>query len=204
MDRKTKTQLMIVLSCLVVGLIIVVWLLTDHTSSAGKLVVIDPVAKAHAKPATTRIATTRPHQTKFFDFVGNHDLKNVAAMLKDDPKLATVEEQKEGFATPLHFSAFLGDVEIAKLLLENGADMEAVEVAHHGTPLEWATYAGQIEMVKFLLSRGATVNDEDLRVAAVGQKRGAYLTTQPAVYKEISKLLIVKTRYATTMTTTAK
>ena len=57
--------------------------------------------------------------------------------------------------TFLHLAAEKGSVEVAGLLLEEGADLEAVELEHGGTPLAAAARKGEAGMVEFLLERGA-------------------------------------------------
>ena len=52
-------------------------------------------------------------------------------------------------------------------------------------------------MVKFLLNKGAKVDDVCLIVAKNGTERRAHLTTQPAKYREIQRMLIEKVKAAT-------
>lgn len=58
---------------------------------------------------------------------------------------------------PLHKVAIWGDVEAAKVLLDNGADINATG-EDGDTPLHRAAAAGQKEMVDFLVGRGADVS----------------------------------------------
>ena len=57
--------------------------------------------------------------------------------------------------TFLHGCAEKGDVAAARVFLELGADIEAVELEYGGTPLAAAARKGQAEMVRFLLNQGA-------------------------------------------------
>lgn len=57
--------------------------------------------------------------------------------------------------TFLHVAAEKGAVAVAQVLLEAGADLEAVELDGGSTPLGCAVGKGQTEMVRFLLERGA-------------------------------------------------
>ncbi len=57
--------------------------------------------------------------------------------------------------TFLHVCAGKGQMDTAAVLLNAGADIDAVELENGGTPLAEAVRAGQIEMAKFLLNRGA-------------------------------------------------
>ena len=64
----------------------------------------------------------------------------------------------DGF-TPLHYAAFFGFAEIAELLLQAGAEVNAVSRNAMGVePLHSAAAAGQRGIVKLLLERGASVN----------------------------------------------
>lgn len=59
---------------------------------------------------------------------------------------------------PLHWSCHNGHVEIVKLLLNAGADIEADEVnCYGGKPLHWAS-EHETEIVQLLLDHGANVN----------------------------------------------
>jgi ankyrin repeat protein len=57
--------------------------------------------------------------------------------------------------TYLHKAAWLGKLEFAQLLIEFGADPNAIDEEYHSTPLGWAAKYGQTEMVRFLLDKGA-------------------------------------------------
>lgn len=51
--------------------------------------------------------------------------------------------------TALHIAS---DLETARLLTENGADLFAVDPTFNGTPLDWATHGGHTEIVDYLRS----------------------------------------------------
>lgn len=60
--------------------------------------------------------------------------------------------------TPLHWSCHNGHIDIVRMLIDAGADIEADEInCYGGKPLHWAS-EHEVEVVKFLLSRGAQVD----------------------------------------------
>jgi ankyrin repeat protein len=86
----------------------------------------------------------------------NGDLKKVAALLHDNPKLVS---SKSGFGeTPLHMAAGNGHTDIVTLLLANKADINAKSDDDGATPLHWAVEDGNKNMVLLLLSKGADIN----------------------------------------------
>ena len=65
-------------------------------------------------------------------------------------------EDALGF-TPLMNSAFYGDLNATKILIEKGANIEA-ETISYNTPLIFAVRENNIDIVKFLLEKGANSN----------------------------------------------
>lgn len=60
--------------------------------------------------------------------------------------------------TPLHWAASSGDVQLIKLLLDNGADVDAVGgTINNGTPLVNALYFGNTISANVLVNRGASI-----------------------------------------------
>ncbi|KAL2059427.1 hypothetical protein ABVK25_000720 [Lepraria finkii] len=62
----------------------------------------------------------------------------------------------------LHKAAYHGQTAAVRLLMENGADIEAKDDIHGATPLQWAVAVGNEVMVTLLLDLGADVNAVDL------------------------------------------
>ena len=63
--------------------------------------------------------------------------------------------------TPLHYAVSSGHTEIAELLIDAGADLEAKNPAV-GTPLLFAVLQGHKEVVELLIAEGADVNAKDI------------------------------------------
>ena len=59
----------------------------------------------------------------------------------------------DGGTTPLHLAAYAGDVAMAALLLELGADPNRTDPAHRATPAGWAEHANAADVVALLAER---------------------------------------------------
>ena len=82
------------------------------------------------------------------------------AVLKEidaDPKL--LETHSSDGSTPLHLAAFFGHPELAKALLNRGADVDARSTnAMKNTPLHAAAAGRNVNVMRLLLESGADVN----------------------------------------------
>jgi ankyrin repeat protein len=119
----------------------------------------------------------------FFEAVLRNDLAAVADQLRADPSLANARTRgdvtllngkvfRDGKAvdmapddtrdaTALHHAAFKGNAALAKLLLEHGADVNAIayENNHDMTPpIVLASWEGGVDVMRVLLERGANPN----------------------------------------------
>jgi ankyrin repeat protein len=61
-----------------------------------------------------------------------------------------------GGRTALHEAAHDGNLEMARLLVEHGADRERRDASFDATPLGWAEHAGKQEMIEYLQSLAET------------------------------------------------
>ncbi len=69
--------------------------------------------------------------------------------------------------TPLHYAAFNGDLKSAQLLLEKGADINALDNSKQWTPLFFAVFMKHQDMTNLLIKEGAdqTIKDKFNRTA---------------------------------------
>jgi len=94
------------------------------------------------------------------DAVKAGDKQKVEALLSKSPALLSSRDGELG-ATPLHWAAAKGDLEIARLLIEKKALVDAPN--NEGlTPLHIAVANDKKEMVRLLLANGANVNRQSL------------------------------------------
>ncbi len=56
-------------------------------------------------------------------------------------------------STPLHQAAFNGDLEMVRLLVDAGAQLDIQDILFKSTPLGWAEYGGQTEIAEYLRSK---------------------------------------------------
>jgi ankyrin repeat protein len=99
------------------------------------------------------------------DAITAGDRVRVETLLRQDPSLVRAPNENPTRDLPLHTAAIAGQVEIARLLLDTGGEIEGID-SDGSTALHCAAVLRKPEMVRFLLSRGADVNRRD--------KNGAY------------------------------
>jgi Ankyrin repeats (3 copies)/Ankyrin repeat len=151
----------------------------------------DSASDVSAPPVpATQPSTPKSDFGHFLRIVQSDDIQQATAMLAKDPSLAKQSRARDG-ATPLHLAI---SVSMAKLLLDNGADINAHKSAYSGTPLRWA--ASQLldrkpesrELVRFLQSRGAAEPDIYF-AAAVGDipQMKKLLAADPSLLEKSSR-----------------
>jgi ankyrin repeat protein len=85
----------------------------------------------------------------------NGDMGKVRELLK---KGVNPDERDSYGGTALHAAMFQKNMEIVKLLLEHGFDVNAIGPQNGYTPLHDAVWADNLEAVKILLDNGAGTN----------------------------------------------
>jgi ankyrin repeat protein len=94
------------------------------------------------------------------------DVDRVKQLLAKDPTLVKTHDVDHdvitgGGSTPLHVAAYCGQVEVGKLLVENGADVHDRGGWGNTEALEKACWTGHLEMVEFLIDKGAKIDGTD-------------------------------------------
>jgi len=100
------------------------------------------------------------HSGEIHQAIAAGEAARVAELLRSEPDLASAQNENATRDLPLHTAAITGNVEVARLLLEAGADVDGGD-SDESTPLHVAALQRQPDMVDFLISRGADVNRRD-------------------------------------------
>lgn len=90
-------------------------------------------------------AMRQAHPAMLHEAAGENDLRAVRLMLALDFDVNAMTSR-----TPLHEAALHGHMEMAKLLIEHGADTTVRDPNFHAPAIGWAEYNGKEEMVEFL------------------------------------------------------
>lgn len=99
------------------------------------------------------IIVTAVYSQEIFDAIRNGDLSKVKELVERDP--ATVKLENQDHDTPLHMAALMDNAEMAKYLIEKGADLDALNGSLY-TPLMRAG----LKVAKVLVQNGADINYE--------------------------------------------
>jgi ankyrin repeat protein len=99
-----------------------------------------------------------PEQVAFIEAARNGNLADVEAALKAHPEWVNVQ-RKHG-TTALYWAAGNGHLEVVKLLLDHGADIEARDV-DGTTPLAAAVRFGSMAAIQLLIDSGANIRTTD-------------------------------------------
>jgi len=86
------------------------------------------------------------------------NVRIVQAILGKRPELAN---RIWGGSPPLYEAARAGQLDVAKVLIRNGADVDFVTPFGGHTPIMGASLGGQMEVTEFLIRAGADVNAVD-------------------------------------------
>lgn len=93
-----------------------------------------------------------PRDDEFRDAVKRGDTSTVEAFLRESPEFLRSADAHG--KTGLHWAAETDQLEVARLLLDAGADLDA-RTTWNATPLDWAATLGSGRVAELLLARGA-------------------------------------------------
>jgi ankyrin repeat protein len=150
---------------------------------------VAPTTQAAVAPSPVATGPSFADVRRFVRFVQSDDTQHAAAMLAKDASLAKAVSTRDR-ATPLHLAT---SVAMAKLLLDNGADINARDGRYSGTPLRWAASnlwdrgSSRMDLVRYLQSKGGSETDIYF-AAAVGDiaRMQTILTADPSLVNKRS------------------
>jgi len=129
--------------------------LLNQTNASGQCAFL--LAKYYRQEAVANYLLDQKPQLDIFSLTVAGHSAPVVAELERRPELLAAHSS-DGW-TPLHLAAFFGWPELAAVLIDRGADIEARSTNPSGnTPLHAAAAGGHVGVVKLLLERGANVN----------------------------------------------
>ena len=109
-------------------------------------------ALRYGRPDAAREIARRTEPGDLLTAVVLGDIVSVRTKLREDPKLAAAEFARG--ITPLHAAMIVQEEAIAELLIDKGADVDAVD-AWKRTPLLYAIRSHDLDLVKLLIKAGA-------------------------------------------------
>ena len=117
------------------------------------------MAEGPAQPPGSEPVLLSPEAHRWFDAVKTGDVQTVAHMLHcavtDNARRVLTEQRCERGATALMWAAMHGHVDVARALLDAGADSEARDFRAGGTALVWGACRDQVDTLRLLLERHA-------------------------------------------------
>lgn len=121
-------------------------------------IIVPQSSPIHVLPAAAATAPT-DENTSYFHACSGGNADIITTLISSDPTIvnSVTKDGEHG----LHLVAISGDLAIAAMLLENGADPNVRTTFEHGLrmhALAWNTYYGRHDIVGALLERGADVN----------------------------------------------
>lgn len=116
------------------------------------------------------------HVASLVEAVSEGDLSTAAALLDQDPSLARAMHSG---ASPLHYAALHGQQDAVDLLIDRGANLDAVDHEYGAMPIGWANEKGHMALVHHMRERGARISLHMAAAFGLVDDVKALATTQP-------------------------
>lgn len=129
-------------------------------TSADQAIFVDHIKRVASDLVDIPNAMQKAHPAMLHEAAGENDLEAVRRMLALGLDINAMTSR-----TPLHEAALHGHIEMARLLIEHGADTTTRDPHFYSPPIGWAEYNGKPEMVEFLKAYSLDV----FAAAAFGQ-----------------------------------
>jgi hypothetical protein len=140
----------------------ILWIMAKagHTKLVAPLMNLSKVTRTciHLQPIMMNVKNRRG-RTQLHFCAENGFTSSVKRLLSIRNINVNVKSDMSG-ATPLHYAALKGHIEIARLLLHNGAEVNA-KGDYGSTPLYWAAIHGHVDILHLLVENGADLEAQD-------------------------------------------
>jgi hypothetical protein len=141
----------------------ILWIMAKagHTQLVAPLMNLSKVTRTciHLQPIMMNVKLGRRGFTQLHHCAKKGLTTSVKRLLSIRNINVNVKDDWRGY-TPLHDAALNGHIEIAGLLLQNGADVNAKN-GRGLTPLNWAARNGHIDILHLLVQNGANLEAQD-------------------------------------------
>jgi hypothetical protein len=143
----------------------ILWIMAKagHSKLVAPLMNLSKVTRncIHLQPLMMNVKLGRRGMTQLHHCATNGFTTSVIRLLSIRNINVNVKDDRKGW-TPLHYAAMNGHVEIARLLLQNGAEVNARSKGG-STSLHFAAFHGHVDILHLLVENGADreVQDND-------------------------------------------
>lgn len=117
-------------------------------------------------------------QNELIKCIQDNDLEGAKLCLKE--KKTRIDCVDENGMTAISHAAYKGNIELCKILLDRGANVNSSEHEHGYTPLMFAGIGGHLKVVSLLLEHGASttaVNKVNRTAAQMSGKLSVVINT---------------------------
>ena len=141
----------------------ILWIMAKagHTQLVAPLMNLSKVTRncIHLQPIMMNVKLGRYGLTQLHHCVWNGLTSGVERLLSI--RNINVNVKSVHGATPLHYAASNGHIEIVRLLLQNGAEVNVRSINGY-TPLHSAAFYGYVDILHLLVEKGADLEAQDL------------------------------------------
>jgi hypothetical protein len=144
----------------------ILWIMAKagHTQLVAPLMNLSKVTRTciHLQPIMMNVKLGRYGRTQLHHCAEKGLTTSVKRLLSIRNINVNVKDDWNGW-TPLHWAAHYGHVEIARLLLQNGADVNVKSNGRNGglTPLHCAACNGRVDILHLLVENGANLEAQE-------------------------------------------
>jgi hypothetical protein len=141
----------------------ILWIMAKagHTQLVAPLMNLSKVTRncIHLQPLMMNVKLGRYGETQLHHCAENGFTSSVKRLLSIRNIIVNVKNDVSGYS-PLHHAAIRGHIEIARLLLQNGAEVN-VRSNHGYTPLHSAARNGHVDILHLLVENGANLEAQE-------------------------------------------